>query len=202
MMNTMQHIIFLFGLLLLANHCDAYTISHCALNPRIRLLAKQPTRTASLTMASSVLHSTTSESQNDNNEKKVQPLRGKLRKITGFSLTAFRSSWRAATGISLTALYASAVAASGLWIRTTMSKILSIIPDWVRCLLHHFCVLLEKIKIQLLLWFCSLTDPFHSAPRKLNITPSFIFLAPCTAHRRHDILFSHSWFCIMHPYLS
>ena len=58
-------------------------------------------------------------------------LRDKLRKATGFSLTAFRSTWRAATGISLSAIYASALAASGLWIRKVMSAVLSVFPAWV-----------------------------------------------------------------------
>jgi len=86
------------------------------------------------------LRETTSEVQGDkdNDDKDV---RSKLRRITGFSLTAFRSTWRAATGVSLTAVYASAIAVSGLWIRQVMSTVLSITPAWFRYFLQPFLVL-------------------------------------------------------------
>ena len=61
-------------------------------------------------------------------------LRDRLRKITGFSLTAFRATMRAATGISLTALYASALAATSAFVRKTMAIVLSPLPPWVRIL--------------------------------------------------------------------
>lgn len=64
-------------------------------------------------------------------EEEGPNLRDKLRKATGFSMTAFRSTWRTATGVSLTAIYASALAASGLWVRRAMSSVLSIFPAWV-----------------------------------------------------------------------
>ena len=86
-----------------------------------------------------ILSSTRSAVTNDNQEEAKKNagyhLRDKLRQATGFSLTAFRSTWRAATGISLTAVYASALAASGLWIRKVMSSLLSIFPAWVGS--HH-----------------------------------------------------------------
>lgn len=67
-------------------------------------------------------------------------LRDKLRKATGFSLTAFRAAWRTATGISLTAIYATALAASGLWIRKITSLVLSIFPAWFRYFLQPFLI--------------------------------------------------------------
>lgn len=71
------------------------------------------------------------ESQQDEQSASQATLRDKLRKVTGFSLTAFRAAWRTATGISLTAVYATALAASGLWIRKITSVILAVFPAWV-----------------------------------------------------------------------
>lgn len=68
-------------------------------------------------------------------------LRDKLRKITGFSLTAVRAALRATTGISLTALYASFLLATGAWIRQSMKVVLSIFPVWFRYFLQPFLVL-------------------------------------------------------------
>ena len=69
----------------------------------------------------------------DDESARGPTVRDKLRKITGFSLTAFRATSRAATGISLSAIYASSLAATGLWIRRIMSATLSIFPAWVSC---------------------------------------------------------------------
>mmetsp|Transcript_23184 Transcript_23184/g.66537 ORF Transcript_23184/g.66537 Transcript_23184/m.66537 type:complete len:233 (-) Transcript_23184:59-757(-) len=79
-------------------------------------------------------------SQNDETSSKLT-VRDRLRKATGFSLTAFRAAWRAATGISLTAVYGTAVAASGLWIRKFTSAVLSVFPAWFRYFLQPFLVL-------------------------------------------------------------
>ena len=68
-------------------------------------------------------------------------LRARMRRLTGFSLTALRATARAATGISLTALYASTVAVSGSWIRQTMKVILAIFPAWLRYFVQPFLVL-------------------------------------------------------------
>lgn len=68
-------------------------------------------------------------------------VRSKLRKVTGFSLTALRATMRTATGISLTALYVSALAVSGFWIRQTMRIILDIFPTWARYFVQPFLVL-------------------------------------------------------------
>jgi hypothetical protein len=68
-------------------------------------------------------------------------VRARLRRLTGFSLTALRATARAATGISLTALYASTVAVSGAWIRQTMKVILAIFPAWLRYFVQPFLVL-------------------------------------------------------------
>jgi hypothetical protein len=68
-------------------------------------------------------------------------LRARLRKLTGFSLTAVRATLRAATGISLTAVYASTVAVSGMWIRQTMKVILGLFPSWARYFAQPFLVM-------------------------------------------------------------
>lgn len=68
-------------------------------------------------------------------------VRTRLRKWTGFSLTALRATMRAATGISLTAVYASTIAVSGLWIRQTMKFILDLFPSWARYFAQPFLVM-------------------------------------------------------------
>ena len=76
------------------------------------------------------------EHQNSQNKKAQSTLRDRLRRLTGFSLTASRATLRAATGVSLTAIYASTLAATGLWIRKVMHVILSLFPAWVSWLLQ------------------------------------------------------------------
>lgn len=68
-------------------------------------------------------------------------VRARLRKLTGFSLTAVRATMRAATGISLTAVYASTIAVSGMWIRQTMKVILDLFPSWARYFAQPFLVM-------------------------------------------------------------
>lgn len=82
-----------------------------------------------------------SEQAQDDEPSQGITIRDRLRKATGFSLTAFRAAWRAATGMSLTAIYATALAASGLWIRKITSVFLSIFPAWVSslCAPSYFC---------------------------------------------------------------
>lgn len=67
-----------------------------------------------------------------NDGRRHLTLRDRLRKVTGFSFTAFRATLRGITGISLTALYASAVASTSSFVRNTMKIILSVFPTWVR----------------------------------------------------------------------
>lgn len=70
-----------------------------------------------------------------------QPIRSRLRQLTGFSLTAFRATMRTATGISMTAVYASTLAFSGQWMRQTMKFILSIFPAWSRYFVQPLLIL-------------------------------------------------------------
>jgi hypothetical protein len=74
-------------------------------------------------------------------DKRQTSVRSRLRKMTGFSMTALRATTRAATGISLTALYLSAVAVSGVWIRQAMKVILAIFPTWARYFVQPFLVM-------------------------------------------------------------
>ena len=67
-------------------------------------------------------------------------LRNRLRRLTGFSLTALRATMRMATGVSLTVLYAGTIAVSGAWIRQTTKIILSILPSWARYFAQPFLV--------------------------------------------------------------
>jgi hypothetical protein len=78
---------------------------------------------------------------NSSDEKKKEPIRSRLRQITGFSLTAFRATMRAATGISMTAVYASTVAFTGQWIRQSMKVVLSIFPAWARYFVQPILIL-------------------------------------------------------------
>ena len=68
-------------------------------------------------------------------------LRSRMRKLTGFSLTALRLTLRTATGISLSAVYASMLAVTGQWIRQTMKFLLSLIPAPIRYFLQPFLIL-------------------------------------------------------------
>ncbi len=84
----------------------------------------------------------TSEHVNHDEEsiRSGTPLRDRLRRATGFSLTAFRATGRAATGISFTAIYGTAVAVSGLWIRKITSVFLSVFPAWFRYFLQPILI--------------------------------------------------------------
>jgi hypothetical protein len=84
----------------------------------------------------------TSEHVNHDEEsiRSGMPLRDRLRRATGFSLTAFRATGRAATGISFTAIYGTAVAVSGLWIRKITSVFLSVFPAWFRYFLQPILI--------------------------------------------------------------
>ena len=88
--------------------------------------------------ATAVFMSSTKQTDDNDNQ---QPLRSRLRRATGFSLTAFRRTMRAATGISLTAIYASTLAATSKWVRTAMALILSFLPPSFRYFLQPFLIL-------------------------------------------------------------
>lgn len=82
-----------------------------------------------------------SSTHDNDNSLPEGSLRSRLRKATGFSMTAFRATMRAATGISLTAIYASALAATGAFVRKTMALILAPLPPWFRYFLQPFLIL-------------------------------------------------------------
>ena len=85
--------------------------------------------------ATAVFMSSTEDADNQ------QPLRSRLRRATGFSLTACRRTARAATGISLTAIYASTLAATSKWVRQTMALLLSPLPPGFRYFLQPFLIM-------------------------------------------------------------
>uniref|UniRef100_A0A7S4NE70 Uncharacterized protein n=2 Tax=Odontella aurita TaxID=265563 RepID=A0A7S4NE70_9STRA len=68
-------------------------------------------------------------------------VRGKLRALTGFSLTAFRATMRATTGFSLTAVRAACRVATGISVTGTMKWMLGLFPTWFRYFLQPFLVL-------------------------------------------------------------
>lgn len=78
---------------------------------------------------------------NNSNDTTNTGLRGRLRQMTGFSLTAFRASLRAVTGISLTALYVATLTATGAWIRQTTKLVLSILPPPLRYFVQPLLIL-------------------------------------------------------------
>jgi hypothetical protein len=78
---------------------------------------------------------------NDNQDPKPGSARSRLRRATGFSMTACRATLRAATGISLTAVYASTLAATSAYVRKAMALILSPLPAWFRYFLQPFLIL-------------------------------------------------------------
>lgn len=110
-------------------------------------LDDQPTRQSSPTLLSSSSLPADTDQQpvnydnNHNDDTTSHPLRTRLRRLTGFSLTASRATMRALTGISLTTIYASVLAISGAWVRQTMKVILSIFPTWFRYFLQPFLIL-------------------------------------------------------------
>jgi len=69
------------------------------------------------------------------------PLRRRLRRATGFSLTACRKACRAATGLSASAIYATALAATSKYVRTFMTALISIFPPWFRYFLQPFLIM-------------------------------------------------------------
>lgn len=85
--------------------------------------------------ATAVYMSSTEDADNQ------RPLRSRLRRATGFSLTAFRRTMRAATGISLTAIYASALAATSKWVRKAMALLLSPLPPGFRYFVQPFLIM-------------------------------------------------------------
>jgi hypothetical protein len=65
------------------------------------------------------------------NSKHRMSLRDRLRQITGFSFTAFRTTLRGITGISLTAMYDVAFVTTSAFVRNTMKLFVGVFPTWV-----------------------------------------------------------------------
>lgn len=130
-MSSWKRILLLF-FILLAGGLDTDALQATCCLPRgfatPRHLPTCQSRKAASSLRPQPIYQSTTQ---DHTEDGDPSLRGRLRKVTGFSLTALRTTLRAATGISLSALYASSVAVSGLWIRRTMSIVLSVFPTWV-----------------------------------------------------------------------
>jgi hypothetical protein len=66
----------------------------------------------------------------DDSKHQMSP-RDRLRQITGFSFTTFRTTLRGITGISLTALYEVAFVTTSAFVRNTMKVIVGVFPTWV-----------------------------------------------------------------------
>jgi hypothetical protein len=138
-------------LLLLASHEANGFSSFCLKAKATRSLQRSSVPYSLLSMASSVNSFLEDDdtgatamfmsATKDNGEPRTRSLRSRLRKATGFSLTALRKTMRAATGISLTAIYASALAATSAFVRKTMALILSPLPPWFRYFLQPFLIL-------------------------------------------------------------
>lgn len=58
-------------------------------------------------------------------------LRTSLRELTGFSFTALRTTLRGMTGVSLTAMRVTAVTTTSAFVRNTMKAISGMFPPWV-----------------------------------------------------------------------
>jgi len=78
------------------------------------------------------------DSDDVGNEKSY---RSKMRKLTGFSLTASRKAIRASTGLSLSALRTTLRAATGISVSGRMKWILGLFPLWLRYFIQPFLIL-------------------------------------------------------------
>ena len=115
-----------------------------------RSMIHRPARTAYYNYRNtpSILHS--SESSNDN----VSP-RTKLRQLTGFSLTAIRSTLRAATGISLSQ------SISGI-----LRRLLSILSPSLRYFLQPFLIMYYTPLMVIRYWVVGPSDEYVEDSRK------------------------------------
>jgi len=77
----------------------------------------------------------------DNNNNNNDDARSRLRKITGFSLTALRATMRATTGISLKGIYVSTFVTTSAAVRKAMTLVLAPFPTWLRCFVQPFLVM-------------------------------------------------------------
>jgi len=119
----------------------SFAAVHNHLPPRTNPLLL-PTTARSFSSMVSKLRSSPSPSVDPSGEEESPgDVRGRLRKLTGFSLTALRATLRAATGFSLTALRATLRAATGISVTGTMKTILGLFPTWFRYFLQPFLVL-------------------------------------------------------------
>ena len=67
----------------------------------------------------------------ESNDNEEITFRSKMRKVTGFSLTASRAAIHATTGVSLTALRTTLRTLTGISVTGTMKWILGLFPMWV-----------------------------------------------------------------------
>lgn len=87
-------------------------------------------RPGSIVLGSIKLGLSNSVEQNNVSGKRLS-IRDRLRRITGFSFTAFRATLRGITGISLTAIYDATVVTTSSVVRETMKVIVGVFPAWV-----------------------------------------------------------------------
>lgn len=99
-----------------------------------QLFASVDVRSTMSTPSSPLPTTTPSSSQQDDTTKSI---RSRLRQLTGFSLTAFRTSLRAI----VMAIYVTTFTATGAWIRTVTKYVLSIFPPWARYFVQPFLIL-------------------------------------------------------------
>ncbi|KAL3800191.1 hypothetical protein HJC23_001112 [Cyclotella cryptica] len=131
----------LIGCLLL-NPSDSFvirlgTLSTSIIHHKCTPLVASPKFNTALSDSQSIV------SSNDNNNDETP--RSKLRKITGFSLTALRATLRTATGFSFTALRATLRAATGISLSQTLTTFIAtltgILPAGVRYFLQPLLIL-------------------------------------------------------------
>jgi len=82
-----------------------------------------------------------SNSIDPSSDRNNNDARGRLRKITGFSLTALRATMRATTGISLKGIYVSTFVTTSAAVRKAMTLVLAPFPTWLRCFAQPFLVM-------------------------------------------------------------
>mmetsp|Transcript_22914 Transcript_22914/g.48299 ORF Transcript_22914/g.48299 Transcript_22914/m.48299 type:complete len:262 (-) Transcript_22914:131-916(-) len=101
---------------------------------------------------SSILHSSVS----NNNEEQPSSPRSKLRQLTGFSLTAFRTTLRTATGFSLTAFRTTLRTLTGIslsqTISGTMRRILEILHPGLRYFLQPLLIMYYAPLLMIRYW--------------------------------------------------
>lgn len=77
----------------------------------------------------------------NNKISSIQRIRTTLRRVTGFSWTAFRTTLRTITGISLTTLYMTTMAMTNVYVRSIMKNVLYYVPSSLRYFIQPLLIL-------------------------------------------------------------